>query len=125
MYLERDVRCSTIRRSRLPTSIDHFLQVSILQCSRNLLNMRQNACKGQTRASGMAFTQCAIGSIGHDQERDIVLQTNTKFEDMHNMWMIQGRDSACLVEKAILFTACQPGMKYFDSRLRLEVHVLA
>src|SRR5258706_7534245 len=105
--------------------MDNLLIMGILQGSRDLSDVRQDDCQGEASALGMAFAQRAIGSIGHYQERDIVWRIHTKFEDAHNMLMIECRDCACLVEKAILLVACQSGAKYLDGGLRLEVHMLA
>src|SRR5258708_5277855 len=100
--------------------MDNFLFMGILQSSRGLSDVRQDTCQGQARTLRMAFTPCAMGSIGHDQERGIVLRLNTKFEDTHNMLVIQRCDSACLVEKGILLAGCESGMQYLDSCLRCE-----
>src|SRR5258707_14116014 len=105
--------------------MDNLLFVSILQSSRGLSNVRQDACQGQARTLRMAFTQCAMGSIGHDQERDIVLRLNTKFEDTQNMLVIQCCDSACFVEKVILIDGCESGMQYLDACLRFKLHMFA
>src|SRR5689334_22361218 len=72
----------------------------------------------------MAITKCTIGSIGHDQIRRIVLWINTEFEDTYNMLMIQSRNRASFVEKAILLATCNFGMKYLDGCLCLEVYML-
>src|SRR5215470_2292182 len=72
----------------------------------------------------MAFAQCTIGSIGHDQVRGIIQCINTEFEDTHDMLMIQRCDCACFVDKVILLASRKFSMKYLDGCLSLEVHML-
>src|SRR5438270_12597806 len=69
----------------------------------------------------MALAQCTMWSITHYQERDAAL--HTKIEDMHDVWMLQADDSACLITELCNLIICQLCCEYFDRSMSTKMYV--
>lgn len=95
--------------------MDQPLIMGMLQGGYNRIDIGDDRLQGKACPFGMSLAQCAVGGIGHRQERGIV-GTKAKVQQLHNVGVLQAKRRAGLVNKLLQVLGRQSCLQQLDPR---------
>src|SRR5205823_3216920 len=88
---------------RLDVAMNQLVLMGVLQGLGQLPDIADNGGERQVCPAWMALAECAVGGVGHDQERRRAVYPKIQYTD--NMWMLQAGDGASLGSELLDVTA--------------------